>query len=100
MPAYSATEALFRQPVPAELDPAQLLTELRQLRPTIDRLACLEPLIRELEGIDAAWIQQLRLAVQEHMRNMARLEHVIPELHRIEELIQILDELDVIVRRN
>jgi hypothetical protein len=95
----SATEALFRQPVPPELDPAQLLDELRTLRPVIDRLARLEPVIRELETITVAQIQAFARAVADHNSLMLRLEHVGPQIQRVEELIQILDELDVIVRR-
>jgi hypothetical protein len=56
MPTYSATETLFGQPVPPELDPALLLSELRNLRPVIDRLSRLEPLICALEQI---WSQPL-----------------------------------------
>jgi hypothetical protein len=97
--SYSATEALFGQPVPPELDPAMLLTELRNLRPVIDRLARLEPVIRELEQITIAQIQAFARAITEHNALMARLEHTSPQLHRIEEIIQLLDALDVIVRR-
>jgi hypothetical protein len=95
----SASEALFRQPVPPELDPAQLLTELRTLRPLIDKLASLEPTIRLLEGINVAWVQQLRAAMEEHNALMARLEHADGQLHRIEELLATLDQLEVLVRR-
>jgi hypothetical protein len=97
--SYSATEALFGQPVPPELDPALLLSELRNLRPLIDRLARLEPVIRELEAITVAQIQAFGRAIGEHNALMARLDHVGPQLQRIEELIQLLDELEVIVRR-
>jgi hypothetical protein len=97
--SYSATEALFRQPVPPELDPAQLLTELRNLRPVIDRLARLEPVIRVLEGISIAWVQELRRAMEEHNSLMARLEHAEPQIRRIEELLELLDQLEVLVRR-
>jgi hypothetical protein len=98
--SYSATEALFGQPVPPELDPALLLTELRSLRPLIDRLTRLEPIIRELEAITVAQIQAFARAIGEHNALMARLEHTGPQVHRIEELIQLLDELDVNVRRS
>jgi hypothetical protein len=95
----SATEALYRQPVPPELDPAQLLNELRALRPVIDRLAALEPLIRLLESVSIAGVQQLRTAIAEHNTIMARLEHAEPQIHRVEELIALLDQLEVIVRK-
>jgi hypothetical protein len=98
--SYSATEALFGQSVPPELDPAMLLTELRNLRPVIDRLARLEPVVRELETVTVAQIQAFARAVAEHNALMIRIEHVGSQLHRIEELIQLLDELEVIVRRS
>jgi hypothetical protein len=98
--SYSATEALFGQPVPPELDPAQLLTELRNLRPMIDRLVRLEPLIRVFEGISIAQMQQLLRAIDDLAGLAARLEHVGPQIHRVEELVQLLDELEVIVRRS
>ena len=97
--SYSATEALFGQPVPPELDPALLLTELRGLRPVIDRLSRLEPLIRVLEGVSIAQVQQLLCVLDELARLAAQLEHVGSEIPRVRELIQELDELDVIVRR-
>jgi hypothetical protein len=97
--SYSATEALFGQPVPPELDPALLLTELRNLRPVIDRLARLEPVVRELEQITVPQIQAFARAITDHNALMARLEHAEPQIRRIEELLQLLDELDVIVKR-
>ena len=97
--SYSATEALFGQSVPPELDPAMLLTELRSLRPVIDRLARLEPVIRELEAITVPQIQAFARALGEHNALMTRLEHAESQIYRVEELIQLLDELDVIVRR-
>jgi hypothetical protein len=97
--SYSATEALFRQPVPPELDPAQLLTELRNLRPVIDRLARLEPLILVLETISIAQVQELLRAIHELGSLAARLEDAEPQIHRIEELLELLDQLEVLVRR-
>jgi hypothetical protein len=97
--SYSATEALFGQPVPPELDPALLLTELRGLRPVIDRLSRLEPLIRVLEGISIADVQELLRAIDDLASLAVRLEHAEPHIRRVEELVQLLDELDVIVRR-
>jgi hypothetical protein len=97
--SYSATEALFRQPVPAELDPALLLTELRNLRPVIDRFARLEPLIRVLETISIAQVQELLRAIDELNALACRLEHAEPQIARIEEFLELLDELEVIVRR-
>jgi hypothetical protein len=97
--SYSASEALFRAPLRPELDPAQLLDELRALRPLIDRLARLEAVVAELEQISVSEIQQVRRAAEENAALMARLEHIGPQLVRIQELIQLLDQLDVIVTR-
>lgn len=97
--SYSASEALFKAPLRPELDPAQLLDELRALRPLIDRLARLAPVIAELEQITVSEIQQVRRAAEDNTSLMARLDHVGPQLARIEELIQLLDQLDVIVTR-
>lgn len=96
--SYSATEALFGQQVPPELDPAQLLTELRNLRPLIDRLARLAPVLDVLEGLTAMQVQEFRRAMEDHVRVMARLDHADAQLSRIEEIVQLLDQLDVIVR--
>jgi hypothetical protein len=97
--SVSASEALFRQPVPPELDPAQLLTELRNARPLIDRVHRAAPVLDALEGLTPGRVQEFRLTMQDTMRTMARLDHADAQLHRIEELIQLLDELEVLVRR-
>ena len=99
MTYYSATEALFRQPVPPELDPAQLLTELRNQRGLIDRLGRLEPVIAALEQVTRADIQDFRRAIDEHSQLMTRLEHAEPQIRRIEELLALLDSLEVLVSR-
>jgi hypothetical protein len=55
--------------------------------------------IRELEAITVPQSQAFGRAIGEHNALLTRLEHAGPQLHRVEELIQLLDELDVIVRR-
>ena len=97
--SYSASEALFGRPIRPELDPAQLLDELRNLRPVMDRLARLAPVVLALEQITAGQVQEFRRAMQEHSELMARVEHTAPQIARIEELLQMLDELEVLVRR-
>jgi|SRR5215469_6408478 len=99
-PYNSPSEALFDSPLRPELDPAQLLDELRALRPLIDRLPSLEPIVTALEQIAPAEVQEFHRAIVEHRSLMARIEHVGPQLSRIEELIGMLDELDVIVKRS
>jgi hypothetical protein len=99
MASYSATESLFRQSVPPELDPALLLTELRGLRPLIDRLSRLQPLVSALEQLTVADVQAVACAARENETVIARVEHLAPQLHRIEEVIALLDELEVLVRR-
>jgi hypothetical protein len=96
---YSASEALFRAPLRPELDPAQLLDELRTLRPLIDRLARLAPIVDALEGLTVAQIQEFRAAMRDHSTVMARLEHSGPQISRIEELLALLDSLEVLVSR-
>jgi|SRR5215831_11435924 len=98
-PYNSPSEALFDSPLRPELDPAQLLTELRALRPLIDRLPRLEPIIAALEQITVPETQEFRRAMLEHRSLMARIEHVGPQLDRIEALLGTLDRLEVIAKR-
>lgn len=98
--SYSdAGSHLFGQPIRSELDPAQLLDELRGLRPLMDRLGRLAPMLDALEGLNIGQVQEFRRAMQEHSAVMARLDQAHRQLGRIEEVIALLDELDVIVRR-
>lgn len=90
---------LFGEPIRPELDPAQLLHELRNMRPLIDRLARLAPVLDALEGLTPGQVQEVRRAVQEHTSVMARLDHACAQLKRIEEVIALLDELEVLARR-
>jgi hypothetical protein len=83
----SATEALFGQPVPPELDPAQLLTELRNLRPLIDRLARLESLIVALEQISPAQVRELTVAITDARTLLKRVEDAQPQIDRLERLV-------------
>lgn len=95
----SATDALFGRPIRPELDPAQLLDELRATRPLLDRLNAVEPVVRALEGLEPAQVQQVRLAFEEHAAMAARAAHAAEQLHRIEDLLTLLDSLDVMIRR-
>lgn len=90
---------LFGERLRPELDPAQLLDELRATRPLIDQIVSLEALINALNGMNVGQVQEFRRAMQEHESIMARLESADAQLHRIEELLALLDELEVIVRR-
>jgi hypothetical protein len=97
--SYSASEALFEAPLRPELDPAQLLDELRSMRPLIDRLARLAPVVDALEGLTPARVQEFRHTMEEHSVMIARLEHAGPQVDRIEELLALLDSLEVLVAR-
>ena len=98
--AYSASEALYRQPLRPELDPAVLLDDLRRVRPLIDRVSALKPVLEQLEGLSPQRVQELRAALGEYRAQFARIEQADGQLHRIEEIIQLLDDLEVIVRRS
>jgi hypothetical protein len=98
--AYSASEALFRQQLRPELDPAVLLDDLRHVRPLIDRLAALEPVIDELEGLNVQRVQELRSILSEYRGTAARIDRAESQLHQIEELIQILDDLEIVARNS
>lgn len=93
--------ALFAAPIPADQDPALLLTELRALRPLMEQLRALEPALSAMRDLDmtAARVQQLGAALDAHQALLVRQEHAAEQLGRIEEVVRLLDELDVIVRR-
>lgn len=99
MNVSDASSHLFGHPIPADQDPAVLMADLRALRPLVERLRQAEPTIRALEGFSPAAVQELRLAMNDHRTILARLEDAPEKLDRVDRVIQLLDELDVLVRR-
>ncbi len=91
----------FGEPIPADLDPAFLLNELRAMRPLMLEVRAVTETIQALKtsGITPADIQAFALALQEYSRVLARLDTADEKMDRIDELITLLDQLDVIVRR-
>lgn len=103
----SASSALFGQEIRPELDPAQLLDELRATRPLLDRLARAEPVVGALDGISVGDVQQLHQAIGdvraiERMigdrdalgERLERLEPLVDRLELLASLVDMLEALD------
>lgn len=93
--------ALVGQPIPADLDPALLLNELRALRPLMELLHALEPALLAMRdlGLSPLRVQQFADALEGYRVTLARLDTAAGKMDRLDEVIQLLDELEVIVRR-
>ena len=95
------SSGLFGRSIPADLDPAFLLDELRRCKPEMERVhaaAGTADALVEL-GVGPAQVQEFAFVLDTYRTTLARLDQVTAKLDRIDEMIQLLDELQVLVRR-
>lgn len=97
--SYSdASSRLFGHPVPADQDPAMLIRELRALRPLMTELHQARDTIAALKGMTPILVQDFRRAMGGYGVVLERLDTANGKMDRLDELIQLLDELEVLAR--
>lgn len=87
--------------LPADLEAQRIVRELHAMQPRIDELRMMRETITALAdaGITQRVVDGLLAASERQTKILERLEHIEPKLDRIDQLIGLLDQLELLARR-